>query len=119
MNAMLLHVARELCVEVPDVDVDVVSQVSKAGRHGHTSHYPLTAPQYRDAYLLTRPAARSAAGALVIWLHDEGVLREGVVVELLDAHRVSDLTLAVDGSVDDRGLRIGAADGVDHVGAPD
>mmetsp|Transcript_11382 Transcript_11382/g.28497 ORF Transcript_11382/g.28497 Transcript_11382/m.28497 type:complete len:613 (-) Transcript_11382:99-1937(-) len=64
-----------------------------------------------------RSAARSAAGALVIWLDDEGVLREGVVVELLDAHRVSDLTLAVDGSVDDRRLRIGAADGVDNVGA--
>ena len=47
MNAMLLHVARELCVEV--LDVSQVSKVSKAGRHGHTSHYPLTAPQYRDA----------------------------------------------------------------------
>ena len=30
-----------------------VSKVSKAGGHCHTSNYPLTAPQYRHAYLLT------------------------------------------------------------------
>ena len=60
---------------------------------------------------------RSAAGALELGLHDEGVLRIGVVIELLDAHRLSDLALAIDVAVDDRGLRVGAMDGVDHVGA--
>jgi len=60
---------------------------------------------------------RSAAGTLVLRLHDEGVLRIGVVIELLDAHRLSDLALAIGLLFDDRGLRVAAADGVDHVGA--
>ena len=59
----------------------------------------------------------SASGALVLWLHDEGVLRIGVVLELLDAHRLGDGALAIDVGVDDRGLRVGALDGVDDVGA--
>ena len=50
-------------LEEQDAPACDVSTVSKAGEHCHTSNYPLTASQYRDAYHLRTYLLTLQAGA--------------------------------------------------------